>query len=41
MRPRADFNKKVKKLLAKSNDPVNLKNDFYVAKEDIARPNFG
>ena len=25
MMPRADFNKKVKKLLAKSNDPVNLK----------------
>lgn len=41
MMPRADFNKKVKKLLAKSNDPVNLKNDFYVAKENIARPNFG
>ncbi|CCK84170.1 Putative uncharacterized protein [Lactobacillus equicursoris DSM 19284 = JCM 14600 = CIP 110162] len=40
MMPRADFNKKVKKLLAKANDPVNQKSDFYVPKEEIARPNF-
>lgn len=39
MMARADFNKKVKKVLHKANDPVNLKKEYYVPKDKLARPN--
>ncbi|KRL90952.1 DUF951 domain-containing protein [Lactobacillus kalixensis] len=39
MMSRADFNRKVKKVLTKANDPVNEKKEHYVPKESIARPN--
>lgn len=41
MMSRNDFNKKMKKILTKANDPVNLKKEQYVPKDRIARPNFG
>lgn len=40
MMPHAEFNRKVKKVLTKANDPVNRKKKQYVPKEDIARPDF-
>ena len=40
MMPRSEFNRKLKKLLAKANDPVNAKKEQYVPKDRIARPNF-
>lgn len=39
MLPRAEFNRKVKKVLTKANDPVNLKKKFYLPKEKLVRPN--
>lgn len=39
MMPRAEFNHKVKKVLTKANDPVNLKKKEYLPKEKLARPN--
>ncbi|RVU70456.1 MULTISPECIES: DUF951 domain-containing protein [Lactobacillus] len=41
MLPRAEFNRKVKKVLTKANDPVNLKKEHYLPKDQIARPNIG
>ncbi|MCK2063961.1 DUF951 domain-containing protein, partial [Lactobacillus acidophilus] len=41
MMPRSEFNRKVKKVLTKANDPVNLKKEHYVPKDRIVRPNFG
>ena len=38
--PRAEFNKKLKKVLHAANDPVNLKEEHYVPKENIAVPHF-
>ena len=38
MLPRAEFNRKVKKILTKANDPVNAKKEFYLPKDQIARP---
>lgn len=35
MMPRSDFNHKVKKVLTKANDPVNVKKEHYVAKEKL------
>ena len=40
MMPRAEFNKKLKKVLHAANDPVNLKEEYYVPKESIAVPHF-
>lgn len=40
MMPRAEFNKKLKKVLHSANDPVNLKEEHYVPKENIAVPHF-
>ena len=40
MMSRGDFTKRAKKVLTKANDPVNRKLAHYVAKEEIARPNF-
>lgn len=40
MMPHAEFNKKVKKLLAKENDPANKKMEHYVPKENIVIPHF-
>lgn len=40
MMPRAEFNKKLKKVLHSANDPVNLKEEYYVPKENIAVPHF-
>ena len=41
MMPRSEFNRKVKKVLTKANEPVNLKKEHYVPKDRIVRPNFG
>lgn len=41
MMSRNDFNRKLKKILTKANDPVNLKKEQYVLKDRLARPNFG
>ena len=41
MMSRSDFNRKMKKVLTKANDPANLKKEQYVPKDRIARPNFG
>ena len=38
MMPRADFNKRIKKILTKANDPVNKKLEHYLPKENIALP---
>lgn len=38
MLSRGDFNKRLKKLLTKANDPVNAKKPNYVPKAEIARP---
>lgn len=40
MMPRADFNKRLKKVLYSANDPTNKKLEYYVPKEDIAVPHF-
>ena len=40
MMPRSEFNRKMKKVLTKANDPVNAKKEQYVPKDRIARPNF-
>lgn len=40
MMPRSKFTHNFKKVLNKANDPVNVKNAFYVPKEEIALPNF-
>ena len=40
MMPRSEFNRKLKKVLTKANDPVNAKKEQYVPKDRIARPNF-
>lgn len=40
MMPRAEFNRKLKKVLTKANDPVNKKKEFYLPKENLRRPNF-
>lgn len=40
MMPRAEFTKKMKKILTKANDPVNEKLQYYVPKDQIAIPNF-
>lgn len=40
MMPRAEFNHKVKVILTKANDPLNLKKEFYLPKKEIMRPNF-
>lgn len=40
MMSRAEFNKKLKKVLQAANDPVNLKEEHYVPKENIAVPHF-
>lgn len=39
MMPRAEFTKKLKKVLTKANDPVNAKKEYYLPKDRIARPN--
>ncbi|GAA3626056.1 DUF951 domain-containing protein [Lactobacillus hamsteri] len=41
MMPRAEFNRKVKKVLTKANDPVNKKKEQYLPKDQIMRPNIG
>lgn len=38
MLKRVEFNHKVKKVLTKANDPVNLKKELYVPKDKIMRP---
>lgn len=38
MLSRNDFNKRLKKLITKSQDPVNAKNEHYVSKAEIAKP---
>lgn len=40
MMPRADFNKRLKKVLHPANDPVNTKLEYYVPKDEIAVPHF-
>lgn len=40
MMPRAEFNKKLKKVLHAANDPANQKLEHYVLKENIAIPHF-
>lgn len=39
MMPRAEFNRKLKKILTKAKDPVNLKNQYYLPQEELTRPN--
>lgn len=39
MMPRAEFSKKIKKVLTKASDPVNLKKEYYTPKDKIAQPN--
>ena len=39
MMPRAEFTKKLKKVLTKANDPINAKKEYYLPKDRIARPN--
>ena len=39
MMPRAEFSKKLKKVLTKASDPANLKKKYYVSKDRIAKPN--
>ena len=41
MMSRAEFNRKVKKVLTKANDPVNKKKEQYLPKDQIMRPNIG
>lgn len=41
MMPRAEFNRKLKKVLTKANDPVNKKKEHYLPKDQIMRPNIG
>lgn len=38
MLPRGEFNRKLKKVLTKAKDPVNVKNKFYVTKENLHVP---
>ena len=38
MMPRGDFNKKMKKVLYKANDPVNTKKEYYISKDQLAGP---
>ena len=38
MMPRSKFTHNLKKVLTKANDPVNTKNELYVPKKEIARP---
>lgn len=40
MMPRAQFNRKLKKVLTKANDPVNKKKEYYLPKDKIARPDW-
>ncbi len=40
MMPRAQFNRKLKKVLTKANDPVNKKKKYYLPKDKIARPDW-
>lgn len=40
MMSRAEFNKKLKKVLTRANDPANKKLEYYVPVDQIARPNF-
>lgn len=40
MMPRAEFNRKVKKVLTKANDPVNHKQKYYLPKDKIMVPHF-
>jgi hypothetical protein len=39
MMSRGDFNRKLKKVLTKAQDPVNHKLKFYLAKDQIHQPN--
>ncbi|KRL63340.1 DUF951 domain-containing protein [Lactobacillus psittaci] len=38
MMPRNDFNKRIKKVLTKANDPVNAKLEYYLPKDKIVKP---
>ncbi|WEV40026.1 DUF951 domain-containing protein [Lactobacillus sp. ESL0684] len=40
MMPRMKFNHNLKKILHQASDPVNVKQEFYIPKAEIARPNF-
>ena len=40
MMPRSKFTHNLKKVLTKANDPVNIKNELYVPKNEIAQPHF-
>lgn len=39
MMPRLEFNRKLKKILTKANDPINLKKEYYLPKDKMVRPN--
>lgn len=40
MMPHAEFNKKLKRILTKANDPVNHKLEYYIPRDQIILPSF-